>query len=427
MTILAGEVNSEIQQQLLSRYRRVRGETEQLVDPLSAEDMQLQSMPDASPTKWHLAHTTWFFETFVLRPHFPGYRQFDPGFHQLFNSYYNSLGTPFRRPQRGMLSRPDLDTVFAYRRFVDDFIGRLLDEHLLTQELETLITLGLNHEQQHQELLLTDIKHALSINPTFPAYSDPIPEEEDTGQAEELRWLRIAGGVYGIGSEGEHFYFDNESPAHQQLLQDFSIASRLVTNGEFLEFIEDGGYRDPRLWLSDGWAHVQQNACTHPLYWQKREEGWHQFTLHGLQPVATAEPVCHINFYEADAYASWTGKRLPTEFEWEAAAFQLRRPDQLATANLLEKRALRPLAAERGQTQFLGDLWEWTSSAYLPYPGFRASSDAVGEYNGKFMCNQKVLRGGSCVTPAEHIRMSYRNFFYPHQAWQFTGIRLAGD
>ncbi|SDZ81714.1 ergothioneine biosynthesis protein EgtB [Microbulbifer marinus] len=427
MTILAGEVNSEIQQQLLSRYRRVRGETEQLADPLSAEDMQLQSMPDASPTKWHLAHTSWFFETFVLRPHLPDYRQFDPDFHQLFNSYYNSLGTPFSRPQRGMLSRPDLDSVFAYRHSVDQFIGKLLDEQPLSQGLETLVTLGLNHEQQHQELLLTDIKHAFSINPTFPSYSDSTQEEEDTGPAEELRWLRVAGGVYGIGSEGEHFYFDNESPAHQQLLQDFSIASRLVTNGEYLEFIEDGGYRDPRLWLSDGWAHVQQNACKHPLYWQKREEGWFQFTLHGLQPITYSEPVCHISFYEADAYASWAGKRLPTEFEWEAAAFQLRRPDQLATANLLEKRALRPLAAGRGQTQFLGDLWEWTSSAYLPYPGFRASSDAVGEYNGKFMCNQKVLRGGSCITPAEHIRMSYRNFFYPHQAWQFTGIRLAGD
>ncbi len=426
MTIFAGEVDTEIRQQLLTRYGRIRGETEQLADPLSAEDMQLQSMPDASPTKWHLAHTSWFFETFVLRQHLPGYRQFDSDFHHLFNSYYNSLGTPFSRPQRGLLSRPDLETVFAYRRTVDNGIEKLLGDCAVTPELEALIALGLNHEQQHQELLLTDIKHAFSINPTLPAYTD-ISIEEEESRLGDLKWLEIPGGVYGIGSEGEHFYFDNESPAHQQLLQDFRIASRLVTNGEFLEFIEDGGYREPRLWLSDGWANVQQQRCEQPLYWQKREGRWYQFTLGGLQPIIDTEPVCHINFYEADAYATWAGNRLPTEFEWEAAACLLHQPDQLATANMLEKRIFRPLTAGNGQTQFLGDLWEWTSSAYLPYPGFRASTGAVGEYNGKFMCNQKVLRGGSCITPAEHIRMSYRNFFYPHQSWQFTGIRLAGD
>lgn len=426
MTIFAGEVDTEIRQQLLTRYARIRGETEQLADPLSAEDMQLQSMPDASPTKWHLAHTSWFFETFVLRQQLPGYRLFDPDFHHLFNSYYNSLGTPFSRPQRGLLSRPDLDTVFAYRRAVDSSVEKLLENCPVTPELEALIILGLNHEQQHQELLLTDIKHAFSINPTLPAYTDTSVEEEE-GQPGELKWLEIPAGVYGIGSEGEHFYFDNESPAHQQLLQDFRITSRLVTNGEFLEFIEDGGYREPRLWLSDGWANVRQLAHEQPLYWQKREGRWHQFTLGGLQPIVETEPVCHINFYEADAYATWAGCRLPTEFEWEAAACLLRKPDQLASANMLEKRTFRPLSAGSGQTQFLGDLWEWTSSAYLPYPGFRSSAAAVGEYNGKFMCNQKVLRGGSCITPAEHIRMSYRNFFYPHQSWQFTGIRLAGD
>lgn len=422
-----GEVDREVQQQLLMRYGRIRGETEQLADPLSAEDMQLQSMPDASPIKWHLAHTSWFFETFVLRRHLPGYRQFDPDFHQLFNSYYNSLGTPFSRPRRGLLSRPDLESVFAYRRAVDQYMLNLMTTHPLTPRLEALITLGLNHEQQHQELLLTDIKHAFSINPILPAYTELTPDEEEPGNGDACRWLDIPGGIYSIGSEGEHFYFDNESPAHQQMLQDFRIASRLVTNGELLEFIEDGGYREPCLWLADGWADIQREGREHPLYWHKREGQWHQFTLGGLQPIVPAEPACHINFYQADAYASWAGFRLPTEFEWEAAACLLRKPDQLAVANLLEKRAFRPLAAQAGQTQFLGDLWEWTSSAYLPYPGFRASSDAVGEYNGKFMCNQKVLRGGSCITPSEHIRMSYRNFFYPQQSWQFTGIRLAGD
>ncbi|SDK17601.1 ergothioneine biosynthesis protein EgtB [Microbulbifer yueqingensis] len=429
MTLLEREVYRENQADLLSRYRRVRHETELLADPLSPEDMQLQSMPDASPSKWHLAHTSWFFETFILRSSLPGYRVFDSDYHELFNSYYNSLGTPFSRPHRGMLSRPDLESVFAYRQAVDGAMDELLADHPVGDSLQSLITLGLNHEQQHQELLLTDIKHAFSISPLFPAYSETVqePEDEDVLAPAAMTWLDVAGGNYAIGSEGDHFFFDNESPAHRQLLQDFQIASRLVTNREFLEFIEDGGYRDPRLWLSDGWALVKSGQREMPLYWQWRDGRWMQFTLGGLQPLIEDEPVCHLNFYEADAFATWAGKRLPTEFEWEVAACQLRQPDQLARANLLEKRQFRPLPAVSGQNQFLGDLWEWTSSAYLPYPGFRASADAVGEYNGKFMCNQKVLRGGSCVTPADHIRMTYRNFFYPHQAWQFTGIRLAGD
>ncbi|WP_193164307.1 ergothioneine biosynthesis protein EgtB [Microbulbifer hainanensis] len=427
MTILAGEVDTEVRAELLARYRRIRGETEQLSDPLSAEDMQLQSMSDASPTKWHLAHTSWFFETFLLRPHLPGYRPFDPDFHQLFNSYYNSLGTPFSRPQRGLLSRPDLEAVFAYRRRIDSCMEQLLTQVPLISSLDALVTLGLNHEQQHQELLLTDIKHAFSINPVLPAYADGGVDEDTEDGAPPLVWLPINGGLHRIGSEGDHFYFDNESPIHQQLVGDFAVASRLVTNAEYLEFIEDGGYREPRLWLSDGWALIQREQRTCPHYWQQREGRWYQFTLGGLQPLLGHEPVCHVSFYEADAFATWAGRRLPTEFEWEVAACQLRRPDQLAGANLLEKRSFRPLTATSGQNQFLGDLWEWTSSAYLPYPGFRPSADAVGEYNGKFMCNQKVLRGGSCVTPADHIRMSYRNFFYPHQSWQFTGIRLAGD
>lgn len=427
MAIFAGEVSQEeVQQQVLTAYRRVRGETERLAEPLSAEDMQLQSMPDASPTKWHLAHTSWFFETFVLSSRLPGYQIFDPHFHHLFNSYYNSLGTPFMRSQRGLISRPDIDRVYAYRMAVDAGVEKLLSEYPYSQSLGSLIALGLNHEQQHQELLLTDIKHALSRNPVAPAYSDGMPEDELSG-AEPLRWLEIPGGCYGIGSDGEDFYFDNEGPVHQQLLQDFAIASRLVSNGEYLAFIEDGGYQQHRLWLSDGWALLQQNSQRHPLYWRDTESGWQQFTLHGLQPLNEVEPVHHLSFYEADAFATWAGKRLPSEFEWEAAACYLRQLDQLATANLLEKRLLKPLPARRGQTQFLGDLWEWTSSAYLPYHGFKARKDAVGEYNGKFMCNQKVLRGGSFATPSDHIRISYRNFFYPHQAWQFTGVRLAGD
>ncbi|KUJ84742.1 ergothioneine biosynthesis protein EgtB [Microbulbifer flavimaris] len=426
MTLPAPEVSSELQSHLLSRYRRIRAETESLADPLSAEDMQLQSMPDASPTKWHLAHTSWFFETFILRNTLPGYRVFSPGYHEIFNSYYNSLGQPFSRPQRGLLSRPSVDEIFEYRRAVDQAMSRLLDCGAVNEVLQGLVVLGLNHEQQHQELLLTDIKHALSINPALPAYQEASGDEEERAEAAPLRWIEVEGGIHSIGSEGEEFSFDNEGPSHRQLLPAFRIASRLVTNGEFREFIDDGGYHQPRLWLSDGWAWVNENRAQHPLYWREREGEWYQFTLAGLTPLVDSEPAHHLNFFEADAFATWAGHRLPTEFEWEVAAYQLRTPDQLATANLLEKRNWRPLAS-RGESQLLGDTWEWTSSAYRPYPGFRASADAVGEYNGKFMCNQMVLRGGSCITPSDHIRISYRNFFYPHQSWQFSGVRLAGD
>ncbi|MEW5249848.1 ergothioneine biosynthesis protein EgtB [Microbulbifer discodermiae] len=420
-------MNTEVQVEVFSRYQRIRGETEHLAEPLSAEDMQLQSMPDASPGKWHLAHTSWFFETFVLQQQ-SGYRSFDPAFHQLFNSYYNSLGTAYKRSQRGLLSRPHMETVLAYRKAVDTAVTELLENSPLKTDTLDLLVLGLNHEQQHQELLLTDIKHAFSLNPAFPAYTDSeYTDNQGELSATALDWLEIPAGVYGIGSEGEHFFFDNEGPAHQHLVGDYRIASRLVTNGEYLEFIQDGGYLEPRLWLSDGWALLQQQNLRHPAYWHEREGQWYQFTLSGLQPLHSDEPVCHLNYYEADAYATWAGNRLPTEFEWEVAAYLLRQPDQLASANLLESRAYQPLRSRSGRHQFIGDLWEWTSSAYLPYPGFKARVDAIGEYNGKFMCNQKVLRGGSCITPADHIRLSYRNFFYPHQSWQFTGLRLAGD
>ncbi|GAA5523578.1 hercynine oxygenase [Microbulbifer aestuariivivens] len=436
MTLPAPEVPKETQFDLLSRYRSVRAETEQLATPLSAEDMQIQSMADASPTKWHLAHTTWFYETFILRELNPQYRVFDPRYHEIFNSYYHSLGQPFSRPLRGLLSRPSIDEIYAYRAYVDRAISTVLQGGGEERRLNNLVLLGLNHEQQHQELLLTDIKHALSINPLLPAYINNADagSGENGQKVEALEWIAVNGGIFNIGAsaggdqanEGDNFCFDNETPSHPLLVQDFRIASRLVTNGEFLEFIEDGGYRQHRLWLSDGWSWVNTHSVQHPHYWRRVDGSWQQFTLCGLQPLAYAEPVCHLNFYEADAFATWAGFRLPTEFEWEVAACQLCTPDDLAAANLLEKRHWHP-AASHQQRQLLGDVWEWTSSAYQPYPGFRASGDAVGEYNGKFMCNQKVLRGGSCVTPSSHIRSSYRNFFYPHQFWQFTGIRLAGD
>ncbi|WP_288129125.1 ergothioneine biosynthesis protein EgtB [Microbulbifer sp.] len=418
---------------LLNAYQHIRAETEKLTDPLSAEDMQLQSMPDASPTKWHLAHTSWFFETFILQRYQPGYRLFDAEFHHLFNSYYNSLGQPFSRPQRGLLSRPDIDQVYDYRRHVDRAIEQLLTEGDCPAEIAALITLGGNHEQQHQELLLTDIQHAFSCNPLLPAYSDTQNDGEPLPETTALNWLRVPEDTYTVGGDGTafqydtDFQYDNEGPPHQQYLRECRVASRLITNREFLEFIQEGGYQEPRLWLSDGWAWVRSNNIHAPLYWQQREGEWYQFTLSGLHPLELDAPVSHVNFYEADAFASWAGMRLPTEFEWEVAAWLHRQPDTLADANMLEKRLYQATAECSGKPQFLGNLWEWTGSAYLPYPGFRASADAVGEYNGKFMCNQMVLRGGSCVTPASHIRISYRNFFYPHQAWQFTGIRLAGD
>ncbi|WP_226661381.1 ergothioneine biosynthesis protein EgtB [Microbulbifer aggregans] len=422
------ELSIESCVELLNHYQQVRAESGALADPLSAEDMQLQSMPDVSPSKWHLGHTSWFFETFVLRKHLTGYRVFDPDYHHLFNSYYNSLGQPFARPQRGLLSRPDIEQVFAYRRYVDQAIERLLTEEEPPPDVWNLITLGLNHEQQHQELMLTDIKHAFSINPLLPAYQEDLePDEAPTGQAHPLGWLAVPEDIYTLGSDGDTFHFDNEGPPHQQFIPAFSIASRLVTNAEYLEFMEEGGYLEPRLWLSDGWTWVNQNHRKAPLYWQQREGHWYQFSLAGLVPLNLDAPVCHLSYYEADAFATWAGKRLPTEFEWEVAAWLHRQPDTLSSANLMEKRKFDACIESSGRPQFLGNLWEWTSSAYQPYPGFRASTDAVGEYNGKFMCNQMVLRGGSCATPASHIRISYRNFFYPHQAWQFTGIRLAGD
>jgi ergothioneine biosynthesis protein EgtB len=395
--------------ELVSRYRAVRGLSEALAAPLSAEDQNVQSMPDASPAKWHLAHTTWFFEQLVLMPR-ADYREFNPRYGEIFNSYYLGLGTPFARAQRGVLSRPSVDEVMAYRAYVDAAMQNALEDG----ESDKWTALGLNHEQQHQELLLTDIKHAFSRNPLLPTYRAAAPVAVEA--APVLQWNHHPGGIVEIGHDGEGFAFDNEGPLHEVLLRPFSLASRLVTNGEYRAFIEDGGYRRPELWLSDGWALAQREGWTAPLYWLADDTA---FTLHGIQSLNSEEPVAHVSFYEASAYAAWAGARLPTEFEWEAAA-----RNQSGKGNFLNLDALHPRA---GASQMFGEVWQWTRSSYDPYPGFRAFEGVATEYNGKFMVGQMVLRGGSCVTPQGHFRPTYRNFFPPSARWQFSGILLARD
>ena len=408
---------------LATRYRAVRGLTEQLRAPLSAEDCQAQSMDDASPTKWHLAHTSWFFETFVLAPHVRQYHAFRPEYRTLFNSYYQQVGPQHPRPQRGLLTRPALDEVLAYRAHVDRRMLELLrDASELSEALVAIVELGLQHEQQHQELLLTDAKHLLFANPLRPAYRAAIPTSR--APSGSFTWQPFSGGLRELGHRGAGFAFDNEQPRHRAMVPAFALSSRLVTNGEFLAFIEDGGYTRAPLWLSDGWAAVQARSWQAPLYWERRGEAWWQFTLAGMRPLALDEPVCHVSLYEADAFATWVGARLPTEAEWEVAATPAR-----VDGNLLDSGRLHPaaVAAGSGIRQLFGDVWEWTRSAYAPYPGYQPPAGALGEYNGKFMCNQLVLRGGSCATPATHIRATYRNFFPPDARWQFSGIRLAKD
>ena len=405
---------------LAARYLDVRAATRALAAPLSAEDCALQSMPDASPVKWHLAHVTWFFETFVLTEHLAGYAAFDPAFRVLFNSYYNGVGDKHPRPERGLLSRPDLRTVLAYRAHVDTAMSRLLAAPL-SDAVASLVELGLQHEQQHQELILTDVKHLLSRNPLRPAYHPRWPLAPVRPQP--LAWHAFAGGLVTHGHDGEGFAFDNESPAHPVFVAPFALASRPVTHGEFAAFIEDGGYRRPELWLAMGWDTVQARGWQAPLYWERRGDTWRTFTLHGMADIDPHTPVCHVSFFEADAYARWAGARLPTEFEWEHAA----RTAEVA-GNFAESGALHPLPASaqaEGPGQLFGDVWEWTRSDYAPYPGFAPAAGAVGEYNGKFMCAQYVLRGGSCATPRSHVRATYRNFFPPDARWQFSGIRLA--
>jgi ergothioneine biosynthesis protein EgtB len=396
------------------RYARVRNATTALTAPLSAEDCAIQSMPDASPAKWHLAHVTWFFETFVLKPHLAGYREFDAAYGYLFNSYYNAIGERHPRRERGMLSRPSLGEVLSYRRHVDQAMSEGKDLPL------DLIELGLQHEQQHQELILTDLKHLLSRNPLKPAYQKQWPLTPIRARAP--RWVGFAGGLYEIGHEAAGFAFDNETPRHKVWLEDFEIASHPVTHGDFIDFVDDGGYRRPELWLSAGWDAVQARGWQAPEYWMRRDGAWHTFTLHGEVPVDRNTPICHVSFYEADAYARWANARLPSEAEWEIAARGVR-----PTGNFVESGALHPLALREDAVlaQMFGDVWEWTRSDYGPYPGYRPAAGAVGEYNGKFMSGQYVLRGGSCATPASHIRPTYRNFFPPEARWQFAGLRLA--
>jgi len=416
---------------LAQRFQQVRAQTERLIEPLSAEDCQLQSMPDTSPAKWHLAHITWFFETFVLERFEPGFKPFDGSFRVLFNSYYNGVGDKYPRPRRGLISRPSLQEVLAYRHQVNARTLKVMSStgNADRVELAQLIELGLQHEQQHQELLLTDIQHALSFNPQRPAYAQRWPLTSTAPKP--LRWHAYESGLvkhgFDAGLDGE-FSFDNETPRHPAYIAPFELASRLVTNGEMMEFIADQGYQRPELWLAMGWDWVQAGQQGLPLYWQGDAGNYRHFTLQGLQDVDPNTPACHLSYFEADALARWAGARLPTEFEWELAARRL--PASSAKpGNFVETGAYHPLPQQQASldapAQMLGDVWEWTQSNYNPYPGYRPWEGLVGEYNGKFMCNQFVLRGGSCATPQSHIRASYRNFFPPDAQWQFSGARLA--
>ncbi|HEY6335920.1 MAG TPA: ergothioneine biosynthesis protein EgtB [Alphaproteobacteria bacterium] len=407
------------------RFVQVRNTTDALATDLLPEDQTIQSMPDVSPTKWHRAHVTWFFETFLLVPHLRAYRVFAPEFGYLFNSYYQAVGPRHPRPQRGLLSRPSVAEIAAYRNHVTEAMLRLIDEagEEDWQPLAPLLELGINHEEQHQELIFMDIKHVFSVNPLRPAYARARVAPRAAGHPAMLGWKDFAGGIAEIGHHGCRFAFDNETPRHKVWLEPYRLASRLVTCGEYLAFIEDGGYRRPELWLSDGWAAVEAQGWEAPLYWEREGEGeWSVFTLTGLRPLDLEEPVCHASYYEADAYARWAGKRLPTEAEWERAA---------AGAKVSAEQGMlhpRPAPSQQvGLSQMIGDVWQWTASSYSPYPGFRAPAGAIGEYNGKFMSGQMVLRGGAVVTPPGHSRVSYRNFFPPMARWAFSGIRLAED
>lgn len=417
-------VSNDQQIDLLDRYRQVRSVTESLCEGLQPEDTVAQSMTDASPAKWHLAHTNWFFETLVLEKAINNYTPVNPGYRVMFNSYYNSIGEQYLRRHRGLITRPGLQEVLEYRSQIDmQMIELLSAESALDASIAAIIEVGIQHEQQHQELILTDLKHLFSHNPLYPVYRQSA--DAPANHPGSMRWQEFETQLYSVGHTGRGFAFDNESPRHQVQLNAFAIASRPVTNGEYFEFMQDQAYQRAELWLSDAWALLQQEQWQAPLYWQQIAGRWQQFTLAGLHPVREEEPVSHISYYEADAYAHWAGARLPTEFEWEVAA-----AGQPVQGNLLEQQEFHPRAGEDNESDLLqiyGDVWEWTQSAYAPYPGYRPPAGELAEYNGKFMCNQMVLRGGSCVTPQSHIRSSYRNFFYPQARWQFSGLRLARD
>ncbi len=417
---------------LAADFAAVRAATEALASGLSPEDCTPQSMPDASPLKWHLAHTTWFFETFVLEPR-PGFRPFDPAYRALFNSYYNAVGEQFPRPERGQLTRPGLAEVLAYRRHVDAQLHDRLAQGALAPAELAVARIGLHHEQQHQELIVTDLKHLFSKNPLHPVYRERAPEA--ARRAPPLRWHSYPARLREVGHAGAGFAFDNESPRHAVYVHAFELGSRPVTNAEYLAFLADGGYARPELWLADGWQALCTRGWRAPLYWEELGGAWRAYTLSGLRAVDPEEPVTHVSFYEADAYARWAGARLATEFEWEVAAQGVPLAGHFAESGRFQPAAAHgagavetrraPGADSGAPQQLFGDVWEWTASAYAPYPGFAPAAGALGEYNGKFMANQLVLRGGSCATPASHIRASYRNFFYPDARWQFSGIRLA--
>ena len=417
---------------LADRFLQTRRWTESLASPLDVEDQVIQSMPDASPTRWHLAHTTWFFETFLLAKFQPDYASTYPQFEYLFNSYYNTIGQQFPRSKRGLISRPTVSQVNDYRHDIDQRIADLLDQNDLASDVSRLVEIGIQHEQQHQELILTDIKHVLGCNPLDPIYHSDCALPESGLQQEsiatnraESSWLQFDAGTYQIGSTGDGFAFDNEHPRHSVLLNPFRLATRLVTNQDFLEFIRDGGYERPEFWLSVGWSWVNESSIRSPMYWDISKDNPTTFTLGGRREVEPHEPVVHVSFFEADAFARWSGCRLPTEFEWEVAS-----ADQSVQGNLADSRRFHPATSREllpGINQAFGDVWEWTSSPYVGYPGYRAPAGAIGEYNGKFMCDQWVLRGGSCATPGSHIRFTYRNFFPASARWQFSGIRLAQD
>ena len=416
-------------ERLLARYREIRDFTTGLCANLEPEDCVVQSMPDVSPTKWHVAHTTWFFETFILKKFLPGYRAEIPQYAYLFNSYYNAAGDMHRRDLRGLISRPTVKEARRYRASIDSHIANLLsdaDEKLLV-EIEPILILGIHHEQQHQELLITDIKHVFAQNPLHPIFRerkiDIVPVE-----AARIHFVDFDEATVEIGHEGSDFSYDNEGPRHRALVGAFSLASRPVTNGEYMKFIEAGGYTRPEFWLSLGWMTVNEQRWHAPLYWVKRDDAWWHFTLSGFRLIDESEPVTHVSYFEADAFANWSDARLPTEFEWERAAGDLPIEGNLVEKGQFHPQALTAAGQDRNHLhQMFGDVWEWTRSAYSPYPGYRAAPGALGEYNGKFMCNQYVLRGGSCATSRSHIRPTYRNFFQPEKRWQFTGIRLARD
>jgi len=410
-------------EEVINQYQSVRQHSLTLCQPLQLADYELQADTFASPPKWHLAHTTWFFETFILKTYSKNYEEFNPHFAFIFNSYYNGIGAQYSRHQRGLLSRPSLEEVIQYRDYIDQHMSELLNSEL-ADKIINLVLLGLNHEQQHQELLLTDLKYSFSFNPLFPIYQQELPVSTSDEQT-PLSFIEMNGGMFNLGFKQGPFCFDNELPRHQNFVRDFLIANRLISNAEYLAFIQDGGYQNPEYWLSDGWNWVQNENIKAPLYWHLKDREYFRYQLNGLQVLDPLQPVSHISFYEADAYARWAGKRLLTEFEWEVAS------KLYGQQALTAEPTLEPLPAEKcfgdDLQQLFGHCWQWTQSSYAPYPGFKAANGAIGEYNGKFMCNQMVLRGSSCVTPHGHARSSYRNFFYPHERWQFTGIRLADD